>query len=127
MERNINMFKTHIGFMQGRLSPVVDGKIQAFPYGFWESEFELAAANDYILIELTLDHEDPFTNPLMNKDGRSEILELSRRFSVKIPSVTGDCFMQKPFWKAAKSMRQQLIEDFYQIIEAFQLSPRFYK
>ena len=118
MEQNINMCKPLIGFMQGRLSPVVDDKIQAFPYGFWQSEFELAAANEYRMIELTLDHEDPFTNPLMNKDGQSEILELSRKFSVKTPSVTGDCFMQKPFWKADKSVRQRLIEDFYQIIEA---------
>jgi L-ribulose-5-phosphate 3-epimerase len=118
MVKNTSCSDSRIGFMQGRLSPLVDGKIQAFPYGFWQSEFELAAINNYRLIELTLDYEDPFTNPLMSNDGRSEILELSRKFRVKTPSVTGDCFMQKPFWKAAKLTRHRLIEDFYQIIEA---------
>ena len=31
-----------IGFMQGRLSPIVDNKIQAFPFGNWEQEFSIA-------------------------------------------------------------------------------------
>ena len=109
MERNINVGKSRIGFMQGRLSPVVDGKIQAFPYGFWQLEFELAAINDYRLIELTLDYEKPFTNPLMSDDGRAEIRELSSKFNIKIPSVTGDCFMQKPFWKAIGTSQKWLI------------------
>lgn len=118
MVKNRRYSDSRIGFMQGRLSPLVDGKIQAFPYGFWQSEFELAAINKYRLIELTLDYEDPFTNPLMSDGGRSEILELSSKFRVKTPSVTGDCFMQKPFWKATKLTRHRLIENFYRVIEA---------
>jgi hypothetical protein len=30
-----------IGFMQGRLSPLLDGRIQAFPREHWRQEFEL--------------------------------------------------------------------------------------
>ena len=33
---------TRIGFVQGRLSPLVDGNIQAFPRDYWRHEFALA-------------------------------------------------------------------------------------
>ena len=33
-----------IGFMQGRLSAMVDGKIQAFPWSEWREEFPRAHA-----------------------------------------------------------------------------------
>ena len=35
-----------IGFMQGRLSPLVDGKIQAFPWDHWQAEFPEAERLD---------------------------------------------------------------------------------
>ena len=34
--------KERIGFMQGRLSPPVEGRIQAFPWLCWTSEFAIA-------------------------------------------------------------------------------------
>ena len=34
--------KFSIGFMQGRLSKIVDNKIQSFPWESWEEEFRLA-------------------------------------------------------------------------------------
>lgn len=48
------MAPDRIGFMQGRLSPVVDGKIQAFPWGHWEDEFRLANGHGLSLMEWTL-------------------------------------------------------------------------
>ena len=39
-------FKSRIGFMQGRLSPMVNGKIQAFPYETWKNEFAIAKLNN---------------------------------------------------------------------------------
>ncbi len=30
-----------IGIMQGRLSPRIDGKIQAYPANTWQKEFEI--------------------------------------------------------------------------------------
>jgi L-ribulose-5-phosphate 3-epimerase len=53
-----------IGFMQGRLCEPVDGKIQAFPWRDWESEFRNAAAIDLRLMEWTLDQERLNENPL---------------------------------------------------------------
>ena len=44
-----------IGFMQGRFSPLVNGKIQAFPWDSWSEEFFVANENDFNIIEWTLD------------------------------------------------------------------------
>lgn len=89
-----------IGFMQGRLSPQIDGRIQAFPWPFWQEEFAAAAAIGLEVMEWTLDAERLDENPLMTEAGRRVIREHIGRHSVGIPSVTGDCFMQQPFWKA---------------------------
>jgi len=35
-----------IGFMQGRLSPQVNGKIQAFPWSHWQSELPIHSHPD---------------------------------------------------------------------------------
>ena len=43
--------------MQGRLSPPVDGRIQAFPRVWWREEFALADEADLRIMEWTLDHE----------------------------------------------------------------------
>ena len=88
-----------IGFMQGRLCNQVEGKIQAFPKKDWSFEIEVAGANNYRLIEWTVDFEGLSKNPLVFKVGRSKIKEICTKNNLKIPSLTGDCYMQKPFWK----------------------------
>ena len=107
-----------IGFMQGRLSPMVDGKIQAFPEAHWREEFSAAHSLGVGLMEWTLDQQGLHENPLMTTEGRAEIREHSARFGVSIPSLTGDCFMQAPFYKADDATRAALLRDFRQIIEA---------
>lgn len=107
-----------IGFMQGRLSPLVDGKIQAFPWLHWQDEFPQAESLGFRSLEWTLDKDRLYENPLLTPEGRSRILALSRRHSVAVSSLTGDCFMQAPFWKVGKSERSSLIADFRAIIEA---------
>ena len=57
--------KNDIGFMQGRLSPQINGKIQCFPVEFWRDELELASKNNCCLVEWTLDYEDLYLNPLI--------------------------------------------------------------
>lgn len=90
-----------LGFMQGRLSPQVGGKIQAFPSDCWREEFPEAGRLGLRLMEWTLDHAGLAVNPLMTPQGREEIRALAARHGVAIPSLTGDCFMQAPFWKAS--------------------------
>jgi len=94
--------------MQGRLSPPVDGRIQAFPRDRWREEFILADEVDLRIMEWTLDQERLRENPLMTVAGRQEIRQLSERHGVAIPSLTGDCFMQAPFWKASGEQRYRL-------------------
>jgi L-ribulose-5-phosphate 3-epimerase len=104
-----------IGFMQGRLCERVDGKIQAFPWRDWESEFPAAAAIDLHLMEWTLDQERLHENPLMTMEGQEKIRTLCQRHDLTIPSLTGDCFMQAPFWKVDGRARSDLQADFLAI------------
>lgn len=109
--------KNKIGFMQGRLSPMINGKIQAFPWEHWKNEFLSAQKIEIFMMEWTLDQEDLNKNPFMTKEGQAEILKLSKETGVKIPSLTGDCFMQAPFYKEGNSKKERL-EDFENIIKA---------
>lgn len=105
--------------MQGRLSPQVDGKIQAFPWVHWREEFAHAELSGFRLLEWTLDHERLAENPLMTAAGRPEIHTLSVAHRISIPSLTGDCFMQAPFWKATSpELRRDLLEKLDKVIEA---------
>ena len=100
-----------IGFMQGRLSAMVDGKIQAFPWNEWQDEFPRANALGLNRLEWTIDQDRLRDNPLNTAAGQNEIIELSRRYALKPASLTGDCFMQAPFWKTEGETRKSLIDD----------------
>jgi hexulose-6-phosphate isomerase len=100
-----------IGFMQGRLSAMVDGKIQAFPWNEWREEFPRANALGLGRIEWTIDQERLRENPLTIETAHKEILDLSHQNAIRIPSLTGDCFMQAPFWKAAGDAQNVLLAD----------------
>ena len=112
------MFPLNLGFMQGRLSPMENGKIQSFPWKYWQEEFFLSSQINLPLMEWTLDQEGLYSNPLLAPEGQKEILRLSKKFNLSIPSLTGDCFMQEPFWKAKKEKRKILENDFSNIIKA---------
>lgn len=114
-----------IGFMQGRLCDQVDGKIQAFPWDDWDKEFEIAEKIGIKLLEWTLDQDKLHENPFMTRTGRNLINALSIKHGVKVISLTGDCFMQSPFWKESGDKKSSLISDFMTVVEACeQLSTR---
>lgn len=104
--------------MQGRLSPLVDGKIQAFPWDTWQQEFPAAQGLDLGLMEWTLDQDRLYQNPLLTSEGQQEIRALCQAHRIAIPSLTGDCFMQAPFWKTAGQERAALEADFLAIARA---------
>jgi hexulose-6-phosphate isomerase len=110
--------KKKIGFMQGRLSPRIDGKIQAFPWPYWQAEFPQAQELGLGHMEWTLDQDRIFENPLMTNEGRDVIRRLSQESDVAVSSLTGDCFMQAPFWKASGDMRAELIDTFEKVLLA---------
>ena len=89
-----------IGFMQGRLSPVRNGRIQSFPWETWEGEFETASRIQIRKMEWTIDSENFDSNPLLTSAGNEKIKSLMSLFNLEIPSVTCDYFMENPPWKA---------------------------
>ncbi len=107
-----------IGFMQGRLSPLIEGRIQAFPWPCWREEFSQAEQCGLHLMEWTLDQDRLYENPLLMVEGQASIKELCRQHNMRIPSLTGDCFMQAPFWKMRGDESAQLQRDFLAIVDA---------
>ena len=89
-----------LGFMQGRLSPIVGDRVQAFPVSNWKSEFIQARLIDIHLMEWTIDSIAFEDNPLINKNEHDTIKHLCNQFGLNIPSVTCDYFMENPFWNS---------------------------
>jgi hexulose-6-phosphate isomerase len=112
------MENSQIGFMQGRLSPIINGKIQEFPWNNWKNEFSIANEIGFTKIEWTLDQHRLYENPLLNKEGQFEINNLQKKYRINIPSLTGDCFMQSPFWKLYGQDKLDRQNDFFSIINA---------
>ena len=106
----------NIGFMQGRLSPAPKGKIQFFPHKYWENEFYLANRMGLKNMEWTLDYKNLYKNPIFKSRGVKKIKHLSKKYLINITTLTGDCFMQKPFWKFKKS--KKYLNDFKNIVKA---------
>lgn len=104
--------------MQGRLSPPVNGRIQAFPWQYWREEFTTAQEAGFALMEWTLDAERLHENPLMTKEGRAEIERLKSRHRVRIDSLTGDFFMHAPFHKATGKERERRLQDLEAVCRA---------
>lgn len=118
MTRFLSKQKFRVGFMQGRLSPLVGGRIQAFPWEGWKQEFAEAEKMGFNLMEWTLDQEGLHDNPLMTETGQVQIMDLCRRHGLRVPSLTGDCFMQAPFWKVEGDRKNSLERDFLLIAKA---------
>jgi L-ribulose-5-phosphate 3-epimerase len=96
----------------------VDGKIQAFPWTQWQREFEIAHSLKFDLMEWTLDEDQINENPLMCHSGRDRIRYLCDCFQVDILSLTGDFFMQAPFFKVSGEMRLKRIRTLRSVVNA---------
>ena len=95
-----------IGIMQGRLSPRIDGKIQAYPVNTWQKEFEIAQEIGYAAIEWIV--EKPVeTNALMSDSGKAEIKKVIASTGVRIDYVCADIFMQQPLVRMTEEIKSQ--------------------
>ena len=95
-----------IGIMQGRLSPRIDGKIQAYPASTWQKEFEIAQEIGYAAIEWII--EKPVeTNALMTDSGKAEIKKIIASTGIRIDYVCADIFMQQPLVRMTKDTKSQ--------------------
>ena len=106
-----------IGIMQGRLSPTVAGKIQAFPEKYWKAEFFTAHALGFDMIEWTLDRQNILQNPfLIDHQSISAIKDMS---GVNLISLTYDAAMQAPLVLDGK-IQEKEVELISQVLQACQ-------
>lgn len=82
-----------IGIMQGRLSPPVGGRIQAFPADSWRQEFALAREAGLDCIEWIYELDNEPRNPLATREGVEEILAVAAAEGVEARSVCADYYM----------------------------------
>lgn len=101
--------------MQGRLTPQLNNRIQFFPWSNWKSEFKLASKK-IDLIEWTIDDFNISQNPIFFE--KSLILSLSKKYNIKIESVTCDFLMENPFYKKGKTD----IDSFYYLEKLIDVS-----
>lgn len=112
----MRILKSDLGIMQGRLSATFGGKIQFFPKKNWKKEFPEAKKIGLNFIEWTLDYDDFDKNPIFLKSGLKKIKFLKKKYKINIKTLTGDCFMQRPFWKINDN--KHLLKDLESIIKA---------
>ncbi len=109
MKPSSNLEKTRIGFIQGRLSPIRNNRIQSFPWESWSTEFAIANSLDLPMMEWTIDSERFEENPLITTSGQGAIRSLKESHEMAIPSVTCDYFMENPFWTAGRDKSKRAL------------------
>lgn len=107
----------NFGVMQGRLLKPINNKIQSFPSKKWNKEFELIKDLNLKYLEWTLDYKNLEKNPLLLHEGQIQIKKLCKQNNIIIHSVTGDCFMQKPFWKKIGKEKKKLLTKLKKVID----------
>lgn len=106
-----------IGIMQGRLSPPINGRIQAFPWDTWEDEFSTAANIGFNEIEFIFESAEYRKNPLFTKEGLQKIDLLSRETGIQVNYVCTDYFMEIPFIRVSEDTRNKNKEILAYLIE----------
>jgi sugar phosphate isomerase/epimerase len=91
-----------IGVMQGRLLPKYQGRYQAHPVYYWVDEFAIASKLGLDCIEFIFDFNDFESNPLLTREGRSQIQSLEKDSGVKVLSICADYFMEAPLHKGTE-------------------------
>ena len=85
-----------VGIMQGRLLPMINGRIQCFPAKQWRDEFPLAEKAGLQLIEWIYEVYGADQNPLSTDEGIAELKGLSARHNIAVRSLCADYFMDRP-------------------------------
>lgn len=101
--------KFPVGMMQGRLSPLIDNRIQTFPAGFWEEEIKLCYQLGIRHIEWTIDTLTLSHNPIIQIGGTEGINSLLAKHNTKIPSVTCDYYMENPNWESKENDLSEIL------------------
>jgi L-ribulose-5-phosphate 3-epimerase len=107
-----------IGVMQGRLVPKYQGRYQAFPIGMWQDEFRVAKECGLDLIEFILDFNAAEENPLLQSDGVSEIVSISKETSVSVNTICADYFMEAPLHSSDEKVAEESFKVLERLLEA---------
>lgn len=99
-----------IAIMQGRLSPPVPGRLQAFPWSSWEDEFGRARECGFDAIEWLFEEPRAGDNPLWSAAGRDRIRQQVADSGIVVRSVCADYFMAHPFFRVPADERKRSIE-----------------
>ena len=99
-----------IGIMQGRLAPRWKGRYQAFPVGYWQSEFHIARELGLDNIEFILDYGTEHLNPLMTDYGIDEIKATIVESGVGVKAICADYFMEAPFHSHHQKRSEAVLE-----------------
>jgi L-ribulose-5-phosphate 3-epimerase len=105
-----------IGIMQGRLSPPVAGRLQAFPWKSWEEEFEHARACGFDTIEWLFEADGYKQNPIWTEAGLEKIRRQVALTGVQVRSLCADYFMSHPFFRVSEKERMQSVAVLSQLI-----------
>jgi len=101
---------THIGIMQGRLTPPYEGRFQCFPRDHWRWEFAAAAEVGLQSIEWIFDAFGLDVNPLASDRHFTEIGALSQQHGVAVRSTCADYFMDFPLVRATSTELAQRLK-----------------
>jgi L-ribulose-5-phosphate 3-epimerase len=100
-----------LGFMQGRfVNSEKKNCIQYFPEKNWPKEFNIANKNNFKIMEWTINSDNMLKNPLYHGN-LSSVKKMMKKYKIKIPSLTCDYFMQKPFFRIDKKKDKNKIID----------------
>lgn len=99
-----------LGIMQGRLSPPVRERIQAFPSQTWRREFALAREAGLGRIELVYERETAAEHPLSTDDGVIELRNLGTSSGVEARSVCADYFMEDRLIGPGGNLNREAVE-----------------
>jgi L-ribulose-5-phosphate 3-epimerase len=109
---------TEIGVMQGRLLPRIDGRIQAFPWKDWPSEFPTARAVGFDTIEFIFEGPDIRRHPLLMAGGRDAINTAVKDTEVRVGSICADYFMDEPLFRGSVGERDERRQILWDLIDA---------
>lgn len=93
-----------VGIMQGRLSPP-RARLQSFPHGTWEEEFECAAEIGFDTIEWVFEAEGMEANPIWSREGREQIRRRIESTGVQVETLCANYFVTHPFFRVPESER----------------------
>ena len=95
--------------MQGRLSPPVPGRLQAFPWSSWEEEFDRARICGFDTIEWLFEAVGYDQNPIWTDDGLHAIQRRKETSDTRLLSLCADYFMSHPFFRVSKEERARSV------------------